>query len=195
MRYLTKTLLTGLLTLLPALATAYLLYWLAVSAESALANLFAVEPLQGFYFPGLGVALGLVLLFLVGLVMKTIGAQRLWSWAEGRLMKLPLVRPIYGGLRDFTDYFRRGQAGSEGKVVALEVAPDTRMVAFLMGDSPPETIRRSEKDEVVVYIPMSYQVGGHTLVVPRERIELLDMPFDEAMRFVLTAGIGDRTDR
>jgi len=191
-RYLTKTLLTGLLTLLPALATAYLLYWLAVSAESALARLFAVAPLQGLYFPGLGVALGLVLLFLVGLVMKTVGAQRLWRWAEGRLMKLPLVRPIYGGIRDFTEYFRDGGQASDGKVVALELAEDTRLVGFLMSDPPPGGLRRAGRDEVVVYLPMSYQIGGYTLVVPRERIAFLDIPFEEAMRFVLTAGVGDR---
>lgn len=193
MRYLTKTLLTGLLTLLPALGTGYLLYWLAVSAESIMAQLFGLGPLRGLYLPGLGVVAGLAFLFLVGLLMKTVGAQRIWGWAEAKLMKLPLVRPIYGGIRDFTDYFRRGGEGPESKVVTVEMAKDTRLVAFLMSEAPPEALRRSGSDEVVVYLPMSYQVGGHTLVVSRERIEYLDMPFEAAMRFVLTAGIGERS--
>jgi uncharacterized membrane protein len=44
-------------------------------------------------------------------------------------------------------------------------------------------------DDVAVYLPMSYQVGGYTVVVPRSQITPVNMARDEAMRFVLTAGL------
>lgn len=44
-------------------------------------------------------------------------------------------------------------------------------------------------DDVAVYLPMSYQVGGYTVVVPRTRSTPVNMARDEAMRFVLTAGL------
>jgi uncharacterized membrane protein len=42
---------------------------------------------------------------------------------------------------------------------------------------------------VAVYFPMSYQIGGYTLMVPRERLQPLDLPVETAMRVVLTGGM------
>jgi uncharacterized membrane protein len=44
-------------------------------------------------------------------------------------------------------------------------------------------------DDVAVYLPMSYQVGGYTVIVPRAQVTAIEMARDEAMRFVLTAGL------
>jgi uncharacterized membrane protein len=42
---------------------------------------------------------------------------------------------------------------------------------------------------ILVYMPMSYQVGGYTALVPRASVQPVDMSFEEAMRFTLTAGL------
>jgi uncharacterized membrane protein len=42
---------------------------------------------------------------------------------------------------------------------------------------------------VAVYIPMSYQIGGHTIITPKSRIRPVEASIEEAMRFILTAGI------
>ena len=44
-------------------------------------------------------------------------------------------------------------------------------------------------DEVAVYLPMSYQIGGYTLLLPRRCLTPLEMGFEDAMRFVITAGL------
>jgi uncharacterized membrane protein len=43
--------------------------------------------------------------------------------------------------------------------------------------------------EVAVYLPMSYQVGGYTVIVPREAVRAIEMSREEAMKFILTAGL------
>jgi uncharacterized membrane protein len=48
------------------------------------------------------------------------------------------------------------------------------------------------EDTVAVFLPMSYQVGGHTVLVPRSAVLPIDLPFETAMRFVLTAGISTK---
>ena len=46
-----------------------------------------------------------------------------------------------------------------------------------------------DEHTIAVYLPMSYQVGGYTLMLPRDAVEPLDMSVDEAMRYALTAGM------
>ena len=46
-----------------------------------------------------------------------------------------------------------------------------------------------EQDKVLVFVPMSYMIGGFTLFIPREHVRPINMSMEEAMRFTLTAGI------
>ncbi len=64
------------------------------------------------------------------------------------------------------------------------------MIGFITQEDPerlPESLRNP--DSVLVYLPMSYMIGGFTLLIPKEDIKPCQMNMDEAMRFVLTAGI------
>jgi uncharacterized membrane protein len=47
----------------------------------------------------------------------------------------------------------------------------------------------SEPGMIAVYMPMSYQIGGYTALVPRASVQAVDMTLEEAMRFILTAGV------
>ncbi len=50
------------------------------------------------------------------------------------------------------------------------------------------------EDGVAVYLPMSYQVGGFTLFMPRSKLQPVDIPVDEALRFALTAGMSAQAE-
>ncbi|MFT7218834.1 MAG: putative membrane protein [Candidatus Azotimanducaceae bacterium] len=50
------------------------------------------------------------------------------------------------------------------------------------------TVLGEHEDHVLVYLPMSYQIGGFTVLVPSEKLQPLDMNIEEAMSFVVTAG-------
>src|SRR5690554_891677 len=198
MGVITKNILIGLITILPITLTLYVLYWLAVSTEGLLGG-FLVRMLPAdMYRPGFGVLVALTLCFLIGMLMHIYVVQRLFSLGEGLFLRLPLIRSVYPMIRDFFEYFSPMKKKDFEKVVAVTLPNlDLEVVGLVTQtnlDRMPEGF--GHEDCVLVYLPMSYMIGGYTAVVPRERIRELDITMDEAMRFILTAGVAgiDRRD-
>ena len=192
MKHITRTFFTGLAVTLPVVATLYLLVWAARTTEHALDGLLRFVLPQVVYLPGLGVALGVVLVFLVGLLMRTWVARKIFSWTEQLMYRLPLVKTVYGALRDFTEFLSRPQKQGVQQVVLVRLGDtDLRVMGFVTRDDlaglPPAM---GEPGMIMVYLPMSYQIGGYTVLVPRASVQPVDMSFEEAMRFTLTAGPG-----
>jgi len=191
LKYLSKTLLTGFITLLPLVLTLYLLYWLGVSSEELMGNLFRKILPEGAYFPGLGMFAGIFIVFIVGLMMKAYLVRKIFSLAEDLLYRLPLIKSVYRAFRDFFDFFSPNKEGL-GQAVAITFN-GMELIGFITQEDPerlPPSFR--DRDCVLVYLPMSYMVGGYTILVKEEDVRPLDMSRDEAMRFVLTAGITGR---
>jgi uncharacterized membrane protein len=91
-------------------------------------------------------------------------------------------------MRDLFDFFSPQKEGL-GQVVAVTYN-GMEMIGFITQTEEkrlPESFR--EQDKVLVYLPMSYMIGGFTLFIPQEYIRPINMSMEEAMRFALTAGI------
>ena len=187
-KFLSKTLLSGFITLLPVVLTVYLLYWLGVSSEAVMGDALRYVLPEKTYFPGLGMLAGVTVVFIVGLMMNAYLVRKLFSFGEALLYRLPLIKSVYRAFRDFFDFFKPNKEGL-GQVVAVTVN-GMELVGFVTQEDPqrlPPSFR--DRDSVLVYLPMSYMVGGYTLLVKRSDLRPLEMTRDEAMRFVLTAGI------
>ena len=140
------------------------------------------------YFPGLGMIAALVVMFIVGLLMKAILIRKLFSFGEQILYRLPLIKTVYRAIRDLFDFFSPKKEGL-GQVVAVTYN-GMEMIGFITQtdqDRLPSSFR--DQDSVLVYLPMSYMIGGFTVFIPREHVRELNMSMEEAMRFALTAGI------
>jgi uncharacterized membrane protein len=188
-----KILITGFITLLPVVLTIYLLYWLAVSSEQVMGNTLRFLLPNAVYFPGLGMIAGLVVVFIVGLMMNAYMVRQLFALGEQLLYRLPLIKTVYRAFRDFFDFFSPKKE-QFGQVVAVTVN-DMVLVGFVTQENPqrlPESFR--DRDHVLVYLPMSYMVGGYTVLIPRSDLRPLKMSMEEAMRFVLTAGITGKNE-
>lgn len=143
---------------------------------------------QATYFPGLGMVAGLMVVFIVGLLMKAILVRQLFTFGEKILYQLPLIKTVYRAMRDLFDFFRPKEEGL-GQVVAATYN-GIEVIGFLTQTDQqrlPESFR--DQDKVLVYLPMSYMIGGFTVFIPREHVRPLKMSMEEAMRFALTAGI------
>lgn len=186
-----RTFFTGLLAVVPVLATVYLVVWLAVTAETFLGRLLKLAIPDQLYFHGMGMLAGLAVVFGVGLLLQAWVVRAVFDWAESLLLRMPLVKFVYGAVRDFFGFFSAQRDTAAGQVVAIQVGDaDMRLVGFMMREdlsALPEQL--NEGGRVAVYLPMSYQVGGYTALVPREAVTPVDMSREEAMRFVLTAGL------
>ena len=196
MKTISRRFLAGLLAILPLIATLALIYWLAITAESVLGSLLRVLLPDALYFPGLGLLTAAGLIFLLGLLLDVWVFRRLLNWGDSLMARIPLVRSIYNGVRDFSDYF----AGDERKknfnqAVVVHFGDNRRLMGLVTRDdfdALPDTLGRP--GDVAVYLPMSFQIGGYTLMLPRDQVEPVDMPSDDAIKYILTGGITRRSD-
>ena len=119
------------------------------------------------------------------------------SLVELPFTNLPVVKNIYASLKDFADYFspQRGQDAQQ-TVVTLKMPGQALEVVGLITrqrvDDLPAGFLRG--DRVAVYLPMGYNIGGYTVFVPRDWVQPIDMPVEEAMRSSLFAWMGGTRD-
>ena len=188
MKRLSQYFLRGLVTILPVGLTIYLLYlFLAWSEDLAMR---VIRPFVGdFYLPGMGLVLGVVGIFVLGVVVSQPFMGRLLSLVELPFTNLPVVKSIYSSLKSFADYFSPSHEQSPQQVVALRL-PDhpLEIVGMVtrqsLADLPDGLLRG---DRVAVYLPMGYMIGGYTVFVPRDWVTPIDMSVEEAMRQSLIA--------
>lgn len=191
LKTISKTFFTGLITILPVVLTIYLLYWLVVSAESVLGGLIRHVLPEEQYWPGMGSIVGLMVVFIVGLLMHAYMVRRLFAWGEQILYHLPLVKTVYRAIRDFFDYFSPSKEKEFGQVVSISIGDTGMQIIGFVSQEDPQKLPKDFRDEdsILVYVPLSYMIGGYAVLMPRSAVRPLDMSMEEAMRFALTAGI------
>ncbi len=193
-RRLTRTFLSGLFVLLPIMVTLAIVMWVIGIAETILGGLIRVLLPSNIYLPGMGLILTLVLIFLVGVAMQAIFFRELINWVEEQLERIPLIKTVYSAVKDLTGFFSRAGSGARkfGQVVQVQY-PGTpiRMLGFVtLEELDSVGLAGAEGDDAVaVYFPMSYQIGGYTVLLPRRYLTPVDMGMEEAMRFLITAGM------
>jgi len=191
LKSISKTFFTGLITILPIVLTLYLIYWLVVSTESALGRVIRLVLPEHLYWPGMGTIAGLGVVLLVGLLMHAYVVRRLFAWGEQILYHVPLVKSVYRSIRDFFNYFSPSKEKEFQQVVAVSIGnTGMQVIGFIsqaLPDRLPEGFR--EEDSILVYLPLSYMIGGYAVLMPRSAVRPLDMSMEEAMRFTLSAGV------
>ncbi len=188
MRSLSAIFWKGLATLVPLTVTIYVLYWSVVNVERLLRPLVPGE----WYFPGSGLLLAVVLIGVFGVLMHFFLFERLIGLGSGILNRIPLVKSLYSALQDFFGYLGHRSTDELSRVVLVSLDDGCRLVGFVTNPRFHLPTRRSttETPELVsVYLPMSYQIGGFMVLLPASRLEPLDVPAEDAMRLVLTAGV------
>jgi uncharacterized membrane protein len=191
MRKIWNTVLKGLVAILPIGLTVYVVYWLAVTAERLFSKVIKLLVPEPYYWPGLGLLIGLVVLYFVGLAVNAYFVTSALRMSDAFFARIPVVKTIYLAIRDFMRFFpSSGQATDLRRVVLLQFGPG-KVIGFVTAESD-EMLRRSQPagdDMVAVYLPMSYMVGGYTIFVPRELVETTALSVEEGMRIALMGGV------
>lgn len=182
--------LTGLFAVLPILVTFSLVMWMIGAAESVFGSLLSVLLPGESYRRGMGLLVAFGVIFAVGLAMQGLVTRQLLHWLDNNLNRIPLIKTIYGAVRDLTDMVSNKGGQKLGRVVLLQWPNQpVRMVGFVTVENLSRFKLAQADDCVAVYLPMSYQIGGHTVIIERRYVTPLDMSLEEAMRFVITAGV------
>ena len=179
----------GLITFLPLALTVYVLVLFVTWTESL--AMMMVRPITGdFYLPGLGIALSAVLIVGLGMLVSRPETGRLLSLVELPFTNLPVVKSIYSSLKNFADYFAPHTDAPSQQVVLLRMPGNAMGIVGLVTrqsmDGLPAGLSELE-DQIAVYLPMGYMIGGYTVFVPRAWVTPVDMSVEEAMRMALIA--------
>jgi uncharacterized membrane protein len=193
MKRLGKIMFQGLVAILPALLTLYILFWLVRSAETVLGGLLQVLLPGGWYIPGMGLLTGLVGTFLFGLALNAFLVKRLLALGESLMNRIPLVKTLYGSLKDFIGFFTAERDSKFNQVVTVDLdfgGTPMRMIGFVTrNDFSDLPAGIGNEGEVAVYLPLSYQIGGYTVIVPRSAVRKVDISTHRAMGLVVTGGM------
>ncbi|WP_422289447.1 DUF502 domain-containing protein [Hydrogenophaga sp.] len=188
MKRLSQYFFRGLITFLPLAITVYVLVLFVTWTERTAMQL--LRPLTGdFYLPGLGIALGAALILALGFLMSQRITGKLLSFIELPFTNLPVVKSIYSSLKNFADYFAPHEQDAQQVVLLKMPGHELSTVGLVTRQSMnglPRGLAELE-DQVAVYLPMGYMIGGYTVFVPRSWTTPVDMTVEEAMRMALIA--------
>jgi uncharacterized membrane protein len=189
-RKLRRALVRGLVVVLPIGLTIGLLWWIGSTTEALLRRLILLAVPPEHYLPGMGIVAALLLLLAAGTLFNALLVQSALAAWDRMLDRIPVVKTIYGATRDFVRLLPTGGKRRDFRRVVLARIGEARVIGFVTQDDASELgIVEPQEGLVAVYFPMSYQIGGYTALLPRSRIEPLDLPVETAMRMVLTGGI------
>lgn len=188
MRFVLSVFLRGLVTVLPLALTGYLAYAAVVGCETLLRNLVLLFLPADRYVPGMGFALSIVLLLLAGVGTYSFFVRTAYRALTGLVERIPVVKSVYGMITDVIRLFGNSANKPFRRVVLVAVHGGVEQLGFLTKDGfadQPDV----GADKVAVYLPMSYQLGGFTVIVPKDRVRDVAMTPEEALRFCVTAGV------
>lgn len=180
-----RTLVAGLITLVPVAATFIVLRWVLVWMDS-----FASPVIQGLlnlYIPGLGILLTLALVYLVGFLASSVFGKRLIIWSESMLMRLPIVKVVYNPVKKLLGTFAMPGETQIWRTVLVEYPRrGAWMVGFVAGELPSSD---PATDMVSVFIPNTPNpAAGRVIILPRSDVRYINLPIDDAIEFVVSGG-------
>jgi len=173
---------------LPLLFTIWPLYYFFSSIDGVVHEFVSAWLPSVGHVPGSGVVIGIAAIFLLGLLMSARFMQRLYAFVEQPFRRIPLIKSLYTALKELTRYLAPGDGLRSDRVVRVR-APGLPLdvVGFVVREDLSGLAAGLERPGCsAVYIPMSYQIGGFTIFLPKEWLTPIDVPVEEAMRDVLT---------
>lgn len=163
--------------------------WMYHRLEGFAGGLYQSLISERYYFPGLGVVIVLALIFLIGLLVNNWLIRNIITGFEKALDKVPLVKTFYRSISDLISFFKGGSQASDNCVVMV-FFQGSKVMGVISRKSFTDLPKGIGKEgEVAVYIPMSYQIGGVTVIVPRSSLQAVGMSVGEGLRFAATAGM------
>ena len=191
MNMLGKLFLKGLAVVIPVTLTLAILWWFAGTAERFLGQMLVPLLPEGWYVPGMGLVSALAITVLVGLLTHVLIFQNLFDFGDALFHRLPLVKTIYSALKDFIGYLSPDSKVAASKVVLVHLpGQEFEQIGFVTREDFSSLPFQPTVDEpVAVYLPMSYQIGGYTLFLPRSCLTPLDLSFEEGMKLVITGAV------
>lgn len=195
LKRITDIFLRGLVTLLPIVITFYLIYAGVMILENLLGQFFR-DVLQESYIPGLGLVTTLIIIFLFGLVLTHFISKSIWDQIEKRLTQVPLIKALYSPLKDLMGLFSSDGQKDLKSVVMVELNDGAHVVGLVTRDhfedvpgTQEPALKPKFDEKVAVYVPLSYALGGFTILIDKSKIKKINIPVEKALSLAITGWV------
>jgi uncharacterized membrane protein len=144
-----------------------------------------------FSIPGLGVIMAIVGLTLIGFFTAGFVGRFLIRVSEGVLSRMPVVRGLYGAIKQIFETVFKSQSNAFQQVVLVEFpCPEAWSLGFISGDTVGEVRGLLSDDMVNVFVPMTPNItSGYLIFLPRRKLVPLSMTVEEGLKMVVSIGI------
>ncbi|MFQ5355761.1 MAG: DUF502 domain-containing protein [Mariprofundaceae bacterium] len=189
-----KWFITGLIVLLPIVGTFMVINWLIRLSDRALALLpefYQPETLLGIHIPGMGIIFALLFIVLIGMLATNFFGKRLLVWFDSILARVPVVRSIYGAIKQLLEAVVGSRENTFRQVVLVSFPQAGQWsIGFVTGSAKLPLPAEEVDGLVTVFVPTTPNpTSGWLLFVPEEELKVLPMSVEDGMKMVVSGGI------
>ena len=183
---------TGVIVLIPIAFTLYLTKLLLNLSSKILPEKINPNTYLNFYIPGVEILLTVVFITIIGGLSLSFLGKKFLQIIDDLFKKIPILRTIYTAFTQMTETFTQNKSGKKSVVLVEYPRKGTWAVGFATKDNKGEIQSKTNKDLVNVFVPTTPNpTSGFLLMFPKEEIIYLDMSFEEASKFIVSAGTSD----
>ncbi|RYU92482.1 DUF502 domain-containing protein [Mucilaginibacter terrigena] len=179
----------GLLIVVPLGAAFFLIFWIVSRVDNSLnlsSEILVDSQGKPLYIPGLGILNVIVIILIAGILVTNVITDPIKRWFARWLNRLPLFKFLYSSIKDLTEAFV-GEEKKFNEPVLVEVNEfGLKKIGFLVQK---DMTALNLPGEVAVYFPMSYSFAGQVVIVPADKVKLIDRSAADVMKFVISGGV------
>ena len=135
--------------------------------------------------------LSLLVLLLTGFLTRDLIGEKLVEVVERLIRKIPVIGPVYGGAKTFSETVLTDKGTSFKQVVMVEFPrPGAWSIGFLTSENPAEIRARTGRDMLNVFVPTTPNpTTGFLIAVEKAELHYMDMSVDDAFKLIFTLGV------
>ena len=180
---------TGVVVLIPIGITIYLTIFLISVSSKILPKEINPNHYLPYNIPGLEIVISIFLITFIGWLSLSFIGKRLLEAFNNILKRIPILRTIYSAIEQMTETFTKSDKSKKNVVLVEYPRKGSWAVGFATKDNQGEISKKTNKNLVNGFVPTTPNpTSGFLLMFPKEEVVYLDMTFEEASKFIVSAG-------
>ena len=180
---------TGAIVLIPIGITIYISLFVIKISSKLLPKSINPNNYLPFDIPGIEILITIIAITIIGGLSLSFLGKKFLEVFNNILKKIPILRTIYSAVGQLTESFTSSDGGKKSVVLIEYPRKGLWVVGFATKDNSGEIAKKINEDLVNVFIPTTPNpTSGFLLMVPKKDLIYLDMSFEEASRFIVSAG-------
>ncbi len=185
----------GIVVLVPIGFTLYLTLFLIKVSSKLIPNEINPNNYLPFSIPGLEILLSVIFITIVGGISLSFFGKKILNLINDLFKRIPILRTIYSAIGQMTESFTSKSDNKKSVVLIEYPKKGSWAVGFATKENKGEISKKTNKDLVNVFVPTTPNpTSGFLLMFPKDEVIYLDMTFEEASKFIVSAGTSDPAD-